>query len=585
MKISELSKKLHSYLSWGDEKSWEEEVISIKIPFGGHTGSYDLDYTPYFKQILEDLDDEDLEMIGIMCPAQIGKTVFLLIIGNLWAIKYAVPVYFVVPNITTGIELMTNKVIPLVLENKKFKSMLEKDSTTGNISRKSMKQNTINYVNGGSFNIINAGGRQSLKGKTTSLVIIDEYAECVKSSPRALGDMLERAYSRISQFTGHNRKILLASTPTLTNEDIHGYSQTAKNYKYHHTCIHCSASNEIVFSDIRLENHLKNEDVSIQRKAIENKESIIYTCPECGSVYYDYEKRDMMTRCQWVKIEDNEEADLRKKCYSFQGTYSHRPWREILLQYLGAKLSSTKFRAFKNDVLAEPYSLETITTKLDSNIFKKSLYPRTIADENIINIATGIDVQTKSQEIFVTICGWHVDKKIRIIDWMKLVYNDFQDLEDIVKTLHNKTYNNIKNSYTFIDTGSMTKERELYAICRKLGKKCIPVKGTATNYQKSMCVRNSGVDKPLLVQSDLTNMELDNFITDGEILFPCDYNDPEFTEHIQNERPSQNPNRKIKYIDKGPHDYRDALRYVVFGGDYYSLHKKQSSGGILTARR
>jgi len=580
---------LKSYLTWVETGSWYDEISSIIVPFGANSGPYDFTYTPYFKQFLEDLQNEDIEIISLMVPSQIGKTLLLISIGLIWAIKYSVPVYFYTASQSTADELMVNKVHPIVMANKKLLANISHDKN-GEISRGAIKKNTINFSNGGSFNIMTIGSRQNLKGKTTSLVIYDEYAELVHASPKALGDPLERAQSRISEFTGYNRKILVASTPTFSDRDIDKLRSFSKPYLYLHTCSNpeCKAEHEIRFEFIRLDGLTKtNSSVAEQKKAIEENNKLYWRCPSCNQTYYEYEKPDMLTRCKWV-LQDNPDYDARYTCYSLQGVYGRRSWKDIYLQYLGAKEDPSKLRAFKNEALAEPWSLtKSETLKWDD--LKKNLFPRKHPGDSKV-IATGIDVQTSDKEIYYSVVGFGEESKYNLIDWGIRQYEDFSDLQTIVNELHNMTYGSMQNTHTFMDSGSYGDS--VTKICMAISRdRCEAIKGSSS--QRSIVYRfpdhnPRSIDtyRPINIHKTQTKAELDLYLQEGYIQFPADFDDAIYFQHLANEIPKTRGGKTDHELisSKAKIDYRDSLRYVVFAGNWKKITKTQSRLALFTKK-
>lgn len=581
--------KLSEYLTWEELGTWISEIEKVIVPFGSNSGPYDLMYTPYFKKMIDDLHNESIEVVSLMIPAQIGKTLLLLIIGIIWAIRYGVPVYYFMPSMSTCDEIMNSKVLPLIHANKHILEQIEHDGT-GNLARGRIKKHIVNFKNGGSFNVLTVGSRQGLKGKTTSLVILDEYAELVQSSPKSLGDVLERSYGRISQYTGYNRKVLVASTPTFENINIDHVRNMSKQFRYYHTCSNCNSQSEIKFEDIRIDGFTKSEgNIIDQRRAVESGCPIFYTCPTCGQKYFEYEKRDMLTRCNWIEI-DNPNYDARYVNYSLQGVYGHRTWKEIYLQYLGTKDNIAKLKAFKNEVLSEPWvNFKKQTLKIDD--LKRNQVPRGKIG-NAKAIATGIDIQTTKHEIYYSIIGITDSQNIALIDWGFKAYSTFDELKILISELHTEVYEGMQNSFTFVDSGS--KGSIVTRICWEISKKdCVAVKGDSTSNEArkiySLVFRNKSHDSsrletytPLLIHPHKTNDELDTYISEGYLTIPVDFDDPFYFEHIASEVPVlKNGKTEYSVISNRQNDYRDALRYAIFGSIYNKLGQKPKKNLIL----
>lgn len=577
-----LFKHIKSYLEWTEETPLYDEIAKIIVPFGGNTGPYDWMYTPYFRDFVEKLEDESIEVVSLVVPSQIGKTILLLIIAIHWAIKNAVPVYFYMPSMASALELMQNKVIPLITANKNWFVRIEKDEN-GKPLRSSFKRDIVNFDNGGSLNLLTIGSNQALKGKTSSLVIFDEYAELFEAAPKSLGDPLERALTRTAQFTGRNKKVLVASTPTIADRNIDNTHNMSRQYRYLHKCRTCGEQHEIKYSNIKLEGyeHIKS-DIQTLRRAVEAKTKLYWTC-ECGQKYYEHEKRDMFTRCKWVEV-DNTEYDARYVSYNFEAVYGHRTWANLFLTDLAARQDLSKRRTFVNEILAKPWQLFKKSTLKFDQLFKNDVPRGCIGQSKVI--ATGMDIQ--KDKMYYSVVGFIETQKVQLIDWGCRPYNNFDELKQIISEIHNESYEGMQNSFTFCDSGFSG--TTITRICWEVSKtNCVAIKGTDNRKQFSSVFRHKDHNTksldtyhPLRLHDDKTNEELDAYLGEGYLTFPVNFDDTVYFDHLAAEIPTEKKGRtEYVCLSKRNNDYRDTLRYVIFSSLFYKILGKQKRSGLV----
>lgn len=575
---------LKSYLDWTEDTPLYDEISKIIVPFGGNTGPYDWMYTPYFRDFVKNVEDESIEVVSLVVPSQVGKTILLLIIAIHWAIKNAVPVYFYFDSVDSALETMQNKVIPLITANKTWYNRIEKDEN-GKPLRSSLKRDIVNFDNGGSLNLLTIRKRQALKGKTASLIILDEYAElceAVTNNKNSLGDPLERALTRTAQFTGRNRKVLVASTPTIAERNIDNTHKMSRQYRYLHKCRTCGEQHEIRYSKIKLEGYESNKDIQELRRAVENKTKLYWTC-ECGQKYYEHEKRDMLTRCEWVEV-DNPDYDARYISYNFEAVYGHRTWANLFLTDLAACKDLSKRRTFVNEILAKPWQLfKSSSLKFDS--LQQNDVPRGCIGLSRV-ISTGIDVQ--KDRIYYSVVGFIETQKVQLVDWGCRLYNNFDELKQIISEIHSEVYEGMQNSYTFCDSGFSG--TSITRICWEISKtNCVAIKGTDNRKLHSPVFRHKDHNHrsletyhPLRLHDDKTNEDLDTYLMEGYLTFPINFDDTTYFDHLAAEIPVTKKG-KLEYvlISGRSNDYRDSLRYCIFSSLFYKILGKPKRSGLV----
>lgn len=566
-------------LEWREYPSWAEMVEKIVIANGPFPGLFDLSRTPWHKQMLEDLDNPDIKLISFVTGAQLAKTQNNINNGLIWTIKNNVPVYFIAPTKDVCANIFANTVVPIVENTQMFKDLLIKDPSTGRVSRKTYKGLSVRFYGGGSFSLVHASARLALQQKTTSLIIIDEYDKCLQYWPKTNSDMLTNADRRVSAFAGKNRKILIGSTPTYKGFGIEALREDSTKKIFRCKCPKCSEFFAPTFYNLYFENYPKDNltelQIREQVKKLNSKSRLYLKCPHCSHEIESWAKPLIVSGAEWSDV-DNSGSTTSRVSYASSGLFGFSAWWEVYLSWLEARLKPEKYRGFKNEVMGEAFE-ERQLPHLKLTDLVRGNHIRG-AEKDVLGIATGVDVQPKQKLIYFSVVGFRKQDEYSLIQWGHIPFKDYEDLEEIIKKLHYSNYNGFNNNYTFVDSGADASA--IVPICKRISyHNCLALKGNGKNksdvYRYPSTLENY---HPVLVHPHTTNKLLDEYIRNGSLLFPADFDDMTYFNHIKNE---------IEKIEKGKFiydrisssaeiDYRDSLRYSIHCGKYYQLGSKKN---------
>ena len=567
-------------LEYKDYPSFSELLEKMVIPYGSNRGVYNFGLTPYYKEILEQLDKPEIEVISLEIAAQSGKTQLLVAIALAWAIRYSTPVYFAVPTKSVAEDHFLNKLMPIVNSTPFISELLIRDETTGKVSRKTAKGLSVRFQGGGAVHFTFAGSRTFLQSYSTSLLILDEYDKIDVSRRKGSSDLLTNAQARTSSFAGKNKKVLISSTPTYSHIGIDGVRDISTKFTYKYACPSCGVAHSPDFYNLHFDEHAKNEltehELGTQLREIKEDSPFCLVCPDCKSKVYEWMKPAINQAGYWEEV-PNTQGRRDYLSYHVNGLFGLRKWRQIYQSWIAAsieyksKKGTSSYRAFENEVLGVPYEIR-LSPSLKLSDLKLGNYLRR-DNREAHSIATGIDVQTEQRLIYVSVVGFLGAGSYALIDWYNRTYKDEQELREIIKGIHLAKYGQVQNKYTMVDTGGSI-GTVIMDICKSISlHTCIGVKGSPKlrdwTYRAASTNENY---KPLLVHPHTTNQRLDELLTSG-LDFPRDFDDSEFFTHLKNEVPVIDRSSIIykKISDHSPNDYRDSLRYALFGGIHYGL--------------
>lgn len=571
--ILDISKYSNNFI-WQKHPDWKSAISRQVITEGSHTGrTYDFTRSPYFEKLLDDLEDDEVTVIGLKCASQIGKTRLLISIALEWIYRYGTSVIYYAPKHSTALEIFKQKLLPTVLASPHMLSILPTAKSSGAV-RNAVNSDArrIVFINGGSIEIKQGRTSDAFKSSTAPLVICDELDEVIKDTSKQNGDVIENLITRTASYPHQNHKVIVASTPTKANIGIEKFWKQSRQYRYNVACPSCGNHWQADFADLKWPHTEPTTQMTINA-IISDKIDVTCLCPACGKHLLSYTKNQITNSGIWVENE-NEDANKHYKCYHLSGLHSTRAWKELAITFLEAKTDNDKFKQFQQQILAE-----VIDSKALSKIAKNTIaYGNFNLKEINDNIYVGIDVQTTKQEIYISYL--HVEdsekKLYKLADYNCLSYKSWNDLETII--------NDIASSHPIkiaIDTGSQASR--LYEIIKNINDKhgniIIGVKGNATN-RSDYFVNQQGL---LLIHPHTTNERLDDYILTGQIKFPRD-TEQIFVSHLQNEIPSQTKSGKLEYVPRFSHaqnDYRDSLRYAMILSMFCNSSPTISNSSII----
>ena len=443
---------------------WADKFRILSSVASAEPGPYRSDRTPALKQIQDDLSAHNgIQKIVFMKGAQLGGTE----IGNNWcgyvASMVPAPMLMVMPTDETVKRNSKIRIDPMIESTPVLRQKIAPAR-----SRDSNNTTTQKSFPGGVLIMTGANSAVGLRSMPVRNLFLDE----VDGYPAELdgeGSPIDLAIARTNTFS--RRKIFMISTPTIDGASAiqREFLQTDQRY-YHVPCVHCSAYQKLVFSQLRWE---KGKPYTAK-----------YQCIHCGELIEERFKPVMFPDnvAKWV-AEKPENADPKKVGYHLNSLYSPLgwfSWGDIAKQYEDAEGDANKMRTFVNTSLGEVWTEKGDAPEWQRLYDKREQYSTNRPPKEVCFLTAGVDVQGDRLE--VEIVGWCKGKKSYSIDYRVFVGDTgnekvWNQLAEVVsETWLTEDGMQMPLAKMAIDTGYNTSH--VYTFCRRFDQtKVIPVKG------------------------------------------------------------------------------------------------------------
>lgn len=460
-------------------------------------GYFDFAYTPYLKEIFDNLSPESpIETTIVMKSAQIGYTVGVLENGILYHIgSNPRTVQFVTADKNLATETVKTRIDPMIDHANLREMIFAQAKRKGN--RATGDTSLLKEYPGGFFSAGGAKNPDMFRGRTYQVSLFDEidtWDDDVKE-----GSKIDLALNRSNAFSA-TRKIVMGSTPLiLQTSKIYSYYMAGDRRNFIVPCPRCGQFQVLRWHGVT--DSGKQYGIKFE---IENGkplyESIHYQCEHCAGKFYDHEKTILLPAGEWQATFESSKKRYRSywinALYSPPGMYG---WDRIVEDWTDCwDLKSDrvkdkeKLRVFYNTKRGLPWEETGDKIKFEAANSKRVFGWRRNQIENDLAIKRGggrillltcaVDVQKNN--LFVDIKGWssrgiNYTIDFRSIDGPTEDYNSpvWEELDKIVSDEQWTDGNGrvYRLSNTFIDSGKYTEY--VYRFCSRFTSGVYPIKG------------------------------------------------------------------------------------------------------------
>ena len=394
---------------WGNSLRYILESIGVQIsnkkpsdwfeknmvmPLGSaFPGPFRYERTPYLREIVDTIGrDHPAHTIAIMKGAQIGMSAGVL---------RAMVAYIIAENPANTLFLTGHSDLSEEAMNK-VDEVIDacgiRDYIRSNTQRRKNQKtgdtNKIKEFAGGSLIAGSATNHKLLRQRDIQYAIVDD-ADAAKKATKESGSTENMVKQRTAAYAT-KRKIIWVSTPEQKQSSlIEPLYLRGDQRRYHVKCPSCGE-----FHTWEWETRVKDTDQpagitwQVDEKGKLIKDSVGYTCQECGHFYDDRDKDEMLSEGMWISTAEPSEEGF----YSYHISALYAPpgmdsWANYVQQWLSAHPKDkepieSKIHAFKNLVLGQTYEMQTSSfkaTELQKNQRKYS--PFTVPER--LSIADG----------------------------------------------------------------------------------------------------------------------------------------------------------------------------------------------------
>ncbi|MBN1469418.1 MAG: phage terminase large subunit family protein [Fusobacteriaceae bacterium] len=421
---------------------WADQTRILSKEGSSQPGKWNTDKTPYLKRIMEVMSDPEVERVILMLGSQLGKTEAILnYIGRRFDIDPC-PILFIQPSKKIAEQFSKERIIPLFRDTE----VLAK-KTKGTLLRKETR--------GGYLVLVSSKSTDELASKPIEVVLADEIDRYVKSAQKE-GSPIALAEARTKTFW--NRKIILASTPTIKGE-------SAIEKEYHQSsmeewCVPCPSCGE--YQPFNWE--------------MLDFETAHMTCNYCACMHSEAEWKS--GEAKWIERIENKKI---KGFHLGEMGSTWRNWKTLIEEFLKVKEDQEKLQVFYNTSLAKTWELKKNS---DFENAWKEIMQRAEAYEaelpsQVLILTASVDVQKDRLE--VNIIGWGVKRESWSIRYKILTGNPEQpEVWNKLTTFLQRKFKykdgtEIPISLTCIDTGDHTTQVYEYLTITPI--KAVGIKG------------------------------------------------------------------------------------------------------------
>jgi phage terminase large subunit GpA-like protein len=433
---------------------WAEDNFELPET-SAEPGKWTKNRAAYQQGILDCLSEPGIQKVSLMCSAQIGKTIILLII-----ICYLIdldPCSIMMTQPTTDMaEMFSKEKLSSAITNVKpvAKKIVEK-------SRSASSTILMKMFAGGFLRLAGANSPSSLASMSIRAYFGDEIDKYPASAGKE-GDPVKLAIQRTETFW--NWLVFLVSTPSIKeNSRIEEEFNQSDRRHYFVPCPHCGHKQHLVWERVQYAGKGTAEANPLA--------GVYYICQGCNSPIEEKHKANMVRLGEWQATAVAKDP----KHVGFHINRFYSPWKgwiDLCLDYEASKDDHQKLQVFWNATLG--LSFERVAgEKLDWQRLrdrgKLSNYSQGTIPNGGLILTAGVDVQADRLE--VVIIAWGFGEQAYVIAYEKILGDPLStEVWEQLLLVTSKTYQRqdgaeLRVRATCIDSGYLT--QEVYSQVRK----------------------------------------------------------------------------------------------------------------------
>lgn len=357
---------------------WADRYRVLSRVASAEPGRWITARAPYQRGIMDAISDPAVERVVFMKSAQVGATEIL---GN--AVGYYVhqdpaPILIVQPTLEMARAWSTDRLTPMLRE-----SPVLVGKVTESARRHSGDTILHKQFPGGHLTIVGANSASGLASRPIRVVLLDEVDRYPASAGKE-GDPVTLAVKRAATF--HNRKVVLASTPTIKGASrIEAEWLASDQRRFLVACPHCGHRQALVWGNLRWEG--------------DNPETAAYACADCGAMIPEELKGALLASGQWVATRESRIAGFH--VHALYSPWAR--WADLVREWQEVQQDVTRLQTFANLVLGEPWEDTGGTLSPESMAAREEVH-QTEIPAGVLCLTMGVDVQDDRLEYLVV--GW-----------------------------------------------------------------------------------------------------------------------------------------------------------------------------------
>ncbi len=372
---------------------------------------------PWQREILDAMTDYVTQTVVLKKPTRVGFTKMLNATHAYYIDQRPCVQLHYQPNEDEAKGYAEDEFEPMVRDNDRIRALVEQQVMRG----RTKKEKTVkkNYP-GGYIELLGSESDRNLNRRTAKVVSGDEIDTWKKEAGKA-GDTITTMMRRTSDFW--DRKNILGGKPVGTGYDPemelddgvsvvdYWFHQGTQEYR-HLPCPHCNTYQKFEFEDFVWDKDIDDEGNTLKHYP----DTVRFECRECGGNIYHSDMRWMDDRGKWV-AENPGALDMGVRSFHLWAMLSYSPnvtWPDIVKEFLSAKKSRLKLKAFYNEVLARTFEEEFEKSDTSSFLQRREVYAAQVPKGALV-LTMGADVQ--KDRIECEVIGWHKNYESSAIEF------------------------------------------------------------------------------------------------------------------------------------------------------------------------
>jgi phage terminase large subunit GpA-like protein len=360
---------------------WADEHRRLSSESSAEPGQWRTDRTPYMREIMDAINDEETETVVVQSSAQVGKTELLLNIIGYHVHQDPAPTMLVQPTLDLGEAFSKDRLAPMIRDTPVLAERIKNKSRDGG--------NTLLYKSfpGGHVTLSGANSPSSLASRPIRIVLADEIDRYPVSAGEE-GDPVELVTKRTTTF--FNRKRVLVSTPTIKGASrIEEFYLDSSMEQWCLPCPSCEELQPLMWGQVKFEYDKETKKCT----------SVAMACKHCGTLHSEREWK--AGEGLWIARSDN------RKMRGFHLNELASPWKrwtEVVEDFQTANRGGPeKLKVWINTALGETWEEKGTGVEADDLIKRREQYQCEIPG-GVLLLTAGVDVQDNRLEY--EIVGW-----------------------------------------------------------------------------------------------------------------------------------------------------------------------------------
>jgi phage terminase large subunit GpA-like protein len=448
---------------------WLERWLQLPQSRSAKSGQYRLSETPYLREILDVLGDDEHERIVIKKSARLGVTE--AVINGFLAYTVATdpgPIMIVWPTKDDAQE-WSKEVLPELFATTEPLQGLLSDAAKAS-------DNTILHkaFPGGHLHAVGSNSARTLRRRNIRYLGIDELDACDAYSRGREGSVVKRAEQRTTTYD--NRKIVLTGSPELleTSRITKEFERSDQRH-YYVPCPECGHYQELVLANLQWD---KDEAKPEHTRARHLFHTAHFVCAKNGCVMEHRHKRAMVTAGKFVAHNPGHRV-AGFFLNQFVSLFPNASWAQIAEQYYDALKDPEEMIAFVNTILGEAYEDRSGAPKEGALAKRRESWAAEVPRGAGV-LTAGVDVQDDRLE--VSIHGWGVGQESWIVAHHRIYGDpDERDVWQRLDTILSRPYAHEGGAHlyvrwTFVDCNDEPERVHAYTTPRN-GRNVYSVRG------------------------------------------------------------------------------------------------------------